>query len=255
MDEPTFQALQHAFTAHIRNPKAAPKPSQLEDRRMAIYRELFFNNILGFVSSAFPVLASLYSEKQWQARVRQFFSQSSLDSPYFVNIAEGFLNFLVNDYETDKNDPPFIHELAHYEWLELALSLTEPDHTLTSIKELEHDALFVSPLVKVVSYQYPVCEISSTYQPQAPLESPLFLILYADDDADVTFISTTQLMAVLLNQMIASPGLTLKQYVQEIHALVPDFSFDVLYDGALTTFSDFQQRKIIQTKNGSATFK
>ncbi|HKX55116.1 MAG TPA: putative DNA-binding domain-containing protein, partial [Xanthomonadales bacterium] len=34
-----------AFAAHIRNPAVAPAPADVEDRRMQIYRDLFFNNI------------------------------------------------------------------------------------------------------------------------------------------------------------------------------------------------------------------
>ena len=42
---PEFQQKQYAFAAHIRDPENNPAPSGVEDRRMAIYRELFFNNL------------------------------------------------------------------------------------------------------------------------------------------------------------------------------------------------------------------
>ena len=53
-----FRALQMAFAGHIRNPELAA-PENIEDRRMAIYRRLIFNNIQSFCSNAFPVLKSL----------------------------------------------------------------------------------------------------------------------------------------------------------------------------------------------------
>ena len=83
-----FQQVQHAFIAHIKDPDSQPAPMDIEARRMAIYRDLFFNNVLGFVSSAFPVLKSLYTEPAWQGLVRQFFIKYQCSSPYFLHIAE-----------------------------------------------------------------------------------------------------------------------------------------------------------------------
>ena len=73
----SFIDVQNEFMAHIREPNMQPCPTDIEDRRMAIYRDLFFNNINGFVSSAFPVLKTLYSDQQWLLLVRAFFSEHS----------------------------------------------------------------------------------------------------------------------------------------------------------------------------------
>ena len=59
----SFIEIQNEFMAHIREPQKNKKPSGIEDRRMAIYRDLFFNNIEGFISSGFPVLKTLYTQK------------------------------------------------------------------------------------------------------------------------------------------------------------------------------------------------
>jgi len=56
--------LQTGFAAHIRDPQNKPAPDGIEDRRMGIYRELFFNNIKSFISSNFPVLKTLFSEAE-----------------------------------------------------------------------------------------------------------------------------------------------------------------------------------------------
>ena len=59
-----FIEVQQQFMAHIRDPAHNAKPADVEERRMAIYRDLFFNNVDGFVSSAFPVLKSLYKDAE-----------------------------------------------------------------------------------------------------------------------------------------------------------------------------------------------
>ena len=53
---PDFQKLQYAFAAHLRDPAAHPAPAGIEDRRLQIYRELFYNNVEGLLASNFPVI-------------------------------------------------------------------------------------------------------------------------------------------------------------------------------------------------------
>ena len=68
-----FQVHQAAFASYIRNPAKNPLPKGVKSQRMEMYRELFFNNIEGFLSANFPVLRTLFDDKNWQAFVQDFF--------------------------------------------------------------------------------------------------------------------------------------------------------------------------------------
>ena len=68
-----------------------PAPDDVEDRRMAIYRELFYNNVEGFLSNSFPVLRKLHDDDRWHAMVRDFFSQHLAQTPLFLEIPREFL--------------------------------------------------------------------------------------------------------------------------------------------------------------------
>ncbi|RKZ79734.1 MAG: DUF2063 domain-containing protein, partial [Gammaproteobacteria bacterium] len=48
---PSFIDTQYQFAGHIRDPEHNPAPADIEQRRMAIYRELFYNNIEGFIAN------------------------------------------------------------------------------------------------------------------------------------------------------------------------------------------------------------
>jgi hypothetical protein len=72
---PDFTRRQYAFAANIRNPGNSPAPDDIEDRRMQIYRELFYNNVESFISGTFPVLRRIYSDADWHALVREYFSR------------------------------------------------------------------------------------------------------------------------------------------------------------------------------------
>lgn len=103
-----FIEVQQQFMDYIRDP-SLPLPEGIEPRRMKIYRELFFNNIAGFVSSAFPVLKSVYEDDQWQALVQQFFVSHDCKTPIFVEIAGEFLAYLQHEYQMTEHDLSLIH--------------------------------------------------------------------------------------------------------------------------------------------------
>jgi len=67
-----FQQVQQDFVAYLRSPEQSKKPADVAQQRLDVYRELLFNNVSGFVSSAFPVLKSLYKEHAWQQRLQLF---------------------------------------------------------------------------------------------------------------------------------------------------------------------------------------
>lgn len=117
--------LQRRFAARIRDPQQALPPG-IATERMAIYEELFFNNLDGFISSGFPVLRQLFDEPRWHRLVRAFMREHRCRTPYFSQLGEEFIGWLQDGYRAEEGDPPFLLELAHYEWVELALSPAEP---------------------------------------------------------------------------------------------------------------------------------
>jgi len=62
---PEFQKKQYAFAAHIRDPENVPAPEGIEDRRMAIYRELFFNNIRNLLANMMVRIHT--ADGQWRS--------------------------------------------------------------------------------------------------------------------------------------------------------------------------------------------
>ncbi len=55
-----FQQQQQALTAYLRDPESCPAPQGVEPRRLAVYRDLFYKNIEGFISGGFPVCRSIF---------------------------------------------------------------------------------------------------------------------------------------------------------------------------------------------------
>ena len=177
----SFQEKQYAFTAHIRNPDKVPAPKGIEDRRMAIYRELFFNNVTGFLENSFPILHSIYEAKAWQRLARDFFATHQSHSPYFVDISAEFLVYLQEEHTITADDPPYLLDLAHFEWAEIALMVDqeEPEwETIDKHGNLLNSIPVLSPTAFCLAYQWPVHEISADEQPTEKPENPSFILMY-----------------------------------------------------------------------------
>ena len=114
----TLRAQQHAFTAHLRDPQAVPAPAGLDPRRVAVYRHLLFNNLLGLLSNGFPVCVRLLGEPAWSALVRHYFATHRCQTPLFTELAAEFVQWLQAQPQLPH---PALAELAHYEWVETAL--------------------------------------------------------------------------------------------------------------------------------------
>lgn len=240
-----FQQVQQAFIAHIKDPQQ-PAPAGIEERRMAIYRELFFNNVQGFVSTAFPVLKSLYGDADWLQLVRRFFIGYQCTSPYFLHIAEHFLHYLQQDYQMNEQDPVFMQELAHYEWAELYLATKQLQcsETAISTEQVVKCPLQLSELSMLLAYPYQVHQISADYRPAQPGEVQCYL-LYRNAEDEVKFVLINQVTAALLQTLQQAPGSTLQQLVQQLSLLLPQFNASQLQQGAISLLQDFAAKGVL----------
>ena len=241
----SFKDTQYAFIQHIRNPKAHPEISGIEDRRLKIYRELFFNNILGFLSTGFPVLCSLYTEESWCNLARKFFIDHASRSPYFTEISKEFVEYLSNEYELEHNDPIFLKELAHYEWLELDVSVRKSSRPLKCWNE-KSDITHVrmSDLASLVSYQYPVHQISMTFQPKEAGEV-IYLVIYRDNKDEVNFSLLNAVTAFLLNSILEHETISLKLLGELMGRAMPQLTEEQVNDSLLQVVKQLLSQQIL----------
>ena len=190
---------QMALARYLRNPGVATPPAGVEPRRLQVYRELIYNNIEGFISGGFPVLRSLYDDADWQALVQAFIDGHRCRTPYFLEISQEFVGFLMERYQPVAADPPFLAELAHYEWVELALDIAQeqpPDPPVVGADALS-SVPTLSPLAWVLRYRFPVHRIGPSCRPEAPGD-PCYLVVYRDPGATVRFMEVSAATARLL---------------------------------------------------------
>ncbi|KAF0803891.1 hypothetical protein A6D6_03580 [Alcanivorax xiamenensis] len=208
MSGPDLVTVQQRFAAHLRDPDQHAAPEGLEERRLAIYRDLFFNNVHGILSQGFPVLHGVLPEVRWRALVRAFFHSHRSNSPYFLEIPGEFVAFLTTKYQPDPEDPPYLAELAHYEWMEVVLdSATEeiPERGYDPGGDLLAGVPVLNPLHVLQGYRFPVHRIGLDYRPEQPLPEPVWLLIHRGRDDRVHFTELNPATARMLQLMAACP--------------------------------------------------
>ncbi|MCP5019336.1 MAG: DUF2063 domain-containing protein [Ketobacter sp.] len=246
--QPSFQKLQYDFAAHLRNPAQVPAPGGVENRRLQIYRDLFYNNIEGFISGGFPVLRSLTSDEKWHRMVRDFFARYRCNTPYFLEISQEFLAYLQQQRQPEQDDLPFMIELAHYEWLELAADTDAdsiPSSGFNPQGNLMQGRPLVSPLAYVVSYQYPVHRISADYLPTEQPQVATFLIVYRDQQDEVRFMEINAVTARLLLLLEEHTDFSGADAVNAVASELPHLDKELVYNGGEQALQSLRQSGII----------
>ena len=199
---------QFTLAAHIRDPEHAAPPPDIEDRRLQVYRDLFFNSLEGLLAGNFPIIRKILDGGRWHALVRDFYREHRCATPIFPELPREFLQYL-QQRGVRAGDPPWLLELAHYEWVELALDLSDavpPPHDPAGDLLLGRPLL--SPLAWPLAYAWPVHHLSPAHQPAEPPPQPTFLLVQRGADHRVRFNELTALSFRLLQRLADAPTLS-----------------------------------------------
>ncbi|WP_205421475.1 DUF2063 domain-containing protein [Dechloromonas sp. HYN0024] len=190
---------------------------------MAVYTELLFNNICGFVDTCFPVCRAILGEVRWRRLIRRFYRDWPLDTPWFREIPHQLVDYLTTA-QIRQPLPAWLADLAHYEWAELAVDVmatSSPAHDPDG--DLLHHPVALNPALLNLAYTWPVHRIGPDYRPRKA--QPTYLAVYRDANDAVQF---TQINAVtgrlldLLTAMPTSGDAAIRQIAAELQHPAPE---------------------------------
>nr|WP_269137422.1 putative DNA-binding domain-containing protein [Pseudomonas sp. PGPR40] len=201
---------QNTLTRYLRDPDHSAPPAGMDVARAQVYRDLVFSNLSSLLSGTFPVLVKILGDDHWHVLVRIFLRDHRAQTPKFGEIAQAFVEFLVAEPQAlnDAVWPPFMVELAHYEWVEMALQQSEAESLPVSDAGLLLERpLQVSPLAWPLAYGWPVQLVGPDYRPDTPPVQPTLLLVRRAEDWSVKFAELNPLAWRLLQRIEAFPQL------------------------------------------------
>lgn len=205
-----------------------PAPAGLKPERLAVYQELVNNNIASFIDVTFPITRSLLSEALWLELKQQFVCKAYCHSPFFYDISRQFMDWVLSLEHSELVNLPWLAELLHVEWMELAVELA-PDVATSkpspSINLYQGGDPLIAPAVPVwvLAYQWP---IHRWHKDHSDFEhSPTFLLVYRHQEtlssmqAELTA-SEACLWDILVNNQ--SEGMHFSELLTRCSALLPE---------------------------------
>lgn len=238
---PEFQRFQYAFTAHIRDPKANACPRGIDATRMRIYRRLVYNNVENFLLMCFPVLRKVLGTRRWRRLVRAFLATHRSRSPFFREIPDEFIQFLQTEWTSPADYPEFMLELAHYEWIELALSISmdvpdwegiDPEGSLLEQRPV------LNPVLANLCYRWPVHRIA----PRTRIMSiETYLLVFRDTGDQIRFTEINAFTSRLV-KLLETTGHTGQTALEIVATESHHPSPEVVIQGGLAIMRDLQAR-------------
>lgn len=235
----TLRRQQLALAHWIRDPAANAPPPGIEPHRLRVYRELIRNTIEGLLASQFPVIRRLRGDAFWNALVDGFIREHRARTPLFPEVGQEFVTWLsvrIQDQQDDCSEagrsedrprahalgavdvgdrpggiglPAFLPELAHYEWAELGIALSDALEDVESIDpdgDLMNGVPVLSPQAWPLAYAWPVDRIRPDHQPEQPPADPTLLLLQRTAGHAVKFARLDPLGYALLEQIRSAPA-------------------------------------------------
>lgn len=210
MDKPSLFQQQAAMGLYLRDPDHCPPPSEMNAVRAQVYRDLIFANLSLLLSGTFPVLIKILGDERWRTLVRIYLRDYRARTPKFGEIAQEFVEFLASGPQALSEGvwPPFLVDLAHYEWVEMALQQSEAEPLAPSdVGLILERPLQVSPLAWPLAYGWPVQLVGPDHQPDIAPPQPTLLLVRRAEDWSVKFSELSLLAWRLLQRIEEFPEL------------------------------------------------
>jgi len=244
-----FIQHQQRFTAWLRNPQEQPLPGDVPERRMQAYRELLTNNVESAISACFPVLRTLAGEERWQRWIKDFFSGHRCHSPIYRDIPAQFLDWLKRRMPAgDTGDLPFLLDLAHYEWMELALDIDPleiPEHGVDAEGDLLEGVPVLNPLTRVLRYAWPVHRIGPDFRPAAADTEPTRLVMVRNRVHDIGFLEINPLVERLLQVLETNRSRTGQDLISLLAQEFPAIPAAAFLEGGAHALLELATRDIV----------
>ncbi len=248
----SFARTQLAFTTHLRAPLTAKAPSDVPEDRMAVYRELVYGNIERMIGNLFPVLRKITDDERWYALIQDFFQKHQCRAGIFSKVPQEFLEYIEQE-RAATDDPPFLLELVHYEWVDYAATIDPRETTWVGVDEagdLLEGVPVLNPIAWLLAYQYPVHRVSPEFIPSEPPAQTTYLVVCRDRHDKVGFLELNPVSARLVELIQQQHDLTGRALLERIALELSHPDPDAVVTGGREILARLKARDVVLGSRG-----
>lgn len=211
---------------------------------MAIYRHAVFANVEGLMASNYPRIRAIFEDDAWHALVRDYIVRHESRASAFIDVPREFLRYLEHERDAP-DDPPFLGELAHFDWLETLVGGDERRVRLDDVErggDLLAGVPVANPVLRMVDYAYPVHAIDADYQPTEPPARTTHIAAFRDPDNLYGFLDLNDAAAALLAAVVRAGGRTGREIFATLAADMGREDVDALTAAGLPLLERMRER-------------
>jgi uncharacterized protein len=177
-----FRQFQFALARHLRDPLSAAVPEGVSAADVTVCTQEMVRNLCEVLEPAFPVTHALLGDEIWEHAVRLFLKDAPNHTPWASAVQRAFVDHVCESPDMQRL-PAWLQDLAHFEWLQSAVSTTPVSWPAFDAQgDVMQRAVVLNPTHVEAAYEWPVHGIDTDHQPD-DMQSTHVTMLRDSDDA------------------------------------------------------------------------
>ena len=180
-----FRQFQFAFARYLRDPLSAPLPEGVDASDAAMCTQEMVNHLHDVLVPAFPLTQALLGDDVWELSVRLFLKAGVSHAPWVSTVQRAFVDHVCHSPEMH-HLPAWLQDLAHFEWLQSAISTTPVTWSaFDSQGDVMQHPVVLNPTHVEAAYEWPVHTIDTDHLPDDMQTTYVSVFRDADDHVHV----------------------------------------------------------------------
>ena len=160
-----FRQTQFALASHLRDPLSVPLPEGINAADTSACSQDMVDHLCAILAPAFPVMHALLGDDIWGLTVRLFLKDTLSHMPWATDVQRAFMTHVCTSAEMH-HLPAWVQDLAHFEWLQGAVSATPVTWpAFIASGDTMHHVVVLNPTHIEAAYEWPVHSIDSDHKP------------------------------------------------------------------------------------------
>lgn len=160
-----FRQFQFALARHLRDPLSVALPAGVNATDVSACSKEMVDHLCDVLAPAFPVTHALLGDEMWGLAVRLFLKDAPSHVPWATAVQQAFVEHVCASPEMH-HLPAWLQDLAHFEWLQSAVSTTPVKWPACDMAgDVMHHAVVINPTHVEAAYEWPVHSIDTDHKP------------------------------------------------------------------------------------------